>query len=258
MKWSNNSCAYDSIFTIFFSIWSEDQSKWSQHFYNMGNEFMKLLNKGFKLYEKKEKSLEQIRDKARHKLHNHKPETMGYGQYTSLEHVLTALMKVNQIVYRSFYNCANDHQHFINTRDTCLELAAHRLGSTQVWATQNNELNEGQSCPNCNEQRYTQTEMVYIAPIIAFEFSGEHIDIDQSFTIQQNNFSYNYSLAGIIYFGQAHFTARIIKSDGQIWYYDGMTNNGNMIYDGSLLNNCPDLSRAQSKVASAAIYVLME
>ncbi|KAF8897113.1 hypothetical protein CPB84DRAFT_1655757, partial [Gymnopilus junonius] len=63
-----------------------------------------------------------------------------------------------------------------------------------------------------------------------------------------------YSLAGVIYFGQAHFTARIIKSDGQIWYYDGMLDNGNLSYDGTFSTNTPDISFAHGRVASAAIY----
>ena len=29
-------------------------------------------------------------------------------------------------------------------------------------------------------------------------------------------------LAGVIYYGQQHFTAQVILSDGQIWFHDGI------------------------------------
>ncbi|KAF8869595.1 hypothetical protein CPB84DRAFT_1693972, partial [Gymnopilus junonius] len=57
---SNNSCAYDLIFTAFFSIWEADQIQWKQCFHDMGNDYMKSLTEGFALYEKNTSTLEEI------------------------------------------------------------------------------------------------------------------------------------------------------------------------------------------------------
>ncbi|KAF8884576.1 hypothetical protein CPB84DRAFT_1626752, partial [Gymnopilus junonius] len=47
MKWSNNSCAYDSVFTLLLSIWTEDQHRWKSFFTSVGNQFLTALHKGF-------------------------------------------------------------------------------------------------------------------------------------------------------------------------------------------------------------------
>ncbi|KAF8872935.1 hypothetical protein CPB84DRAFT_1644916, partial [Gymnopilus junonius] len=40
-------------------------------------------------------------------------------------------------------------------------------------------------------------------------------------TVDQTTF--RYALSGIIYSRQSHFVARIVDSEGSIWYHDGMT-----------------------------------
>jgi len=42
----NYSCAYDSLMTILFSIWSNDTKKWNRHFKDM-NRTMNVLSLGF-------------------------------------------------------------------------------------------------------------------------------------------------------------------------------------------------------------------
>jgi hypothetical protein len=50
MKWSQNSCAYDSIFSILFNIWCHDMDKWESIFTRLGNEFCILLVDQFSKY----------------------------------------------------------------------------------------------------------------------------------------------------------------------------------------------------------------
>ncbi|KAF8870644.1 hypothetical protein CPB84DRAFT_1692873 [Gymnopilus junonius] len=70
---------------------------------------------------------------------------------------------------------------------------------------------------------------------------------------------FKYRLACIIYFGEAHFTARIIKADGQVWYYDGMKNSGNPVYNRTTTNlSAVDMLTAHDRSASSAIYTLEE
>ena len=35
--WSNNSCAYDSIFVIFYILWCSNKNLWSDRFHSIGN-----------------------------------------------------------------------------------------------------------------------------------------------------------------------------------------------------------------------------
>ena len=43
MKWSENSCAYDSVFMILSNIWRRDHRQWNVAFEQLGNEFCNLL-----------------------------------------------------------------------------------------------------------------------------------------------------------------------------------------------------------------------
>ena len=47
MIWSNNSCAYDSIFTILFLIWCNNKNLWTYNFHRMNNPFIMALSNGF-------------------------------------------------------------------------------------------------------------------------------------------------------------------------------------------------------------------
>jgi hypothetical protein len=62
MKWSNNSCAYDSLFTPLFALWSSDREGWKDRFNSMNNAIALKLIDGFFRYEQAEISLEDARD----------------------------------------------------------------------------------------------------------------------------------------------------------------------------------------------------
>ena len=49
-------------------------------------------------------------------------------------------------------------------------------------------------------------------------------------------------LAGVIYYGQQHFTAQVILSDEQIWFHDKIETGRNLIYNSSIIPNPPNMS----------------
>ena len=66
-------------------------------------------------------------------------------------------------------------------------------------------------------------------------------------------------LAGVIYYGQHHFTAQIILSDGQIWFYDGIDTGRSLVYNGSInSNDPPNMPYCRGKQAVAAIYIIFQ
>jgi hypothetical protein len=93
-------------------------------------------------------------------------------------------------------------------------------------------------------------------PLLALDFAGHQIEIDNPISIKIENLEYRYSLVGIVYYGGDHFTARIILQDGQIWFHDGITTRQTTQHDGSLTLNCPELYTCEGKRASLAIYSL--
>jgi hypothetical protein len=78
--------------------------------------------------------------------------------------------------------------------------------------------------------------------------------LDPTFTIFINNTENSYKLCGIIYFGDAHFTACVIYNQNMIWFHDGITTGQKLIYEGLLHDNFP-LNQCRSKEAIAAIYI---
>ena len=74
-----------------------------------------------------------------------------------------------------------------------------------------------------------------IPSLFVFEFSNQVLHLDLLINIQLQNDQSRLRLAGVVYYGQHHFTAQIILSDGQVWFYDGIESidtGRNLIYNG--------------------------
>ena len=59
-------------------------------------------------------------------------------------------------------------------------------------------------------------------PMIYLSLSDNSILFDQFLTLSQSQNRYGYALRGVTYFVDKHFTARLIKPDGHVWYNDGI------------------------------------
>jgi len=93
---------------------------------------------------------------------------------------------------------------------------------------------------------------------IAFELRDKATVLDAIVSLRQlTGTNLNYRLAGIVYFGDAHFVAHIIRQDGQIWFHDGITTCCNLIYEGSIGSDHIDLSSAHSKGSYRNILLYM-
>ena len=90
---------------------------------------------------------------------------------------------------------------------------------------------------------------------VVFEFSNQVLHINLLINIQLQNYQHRLRLAGVVYYGQHHFTAEIILSEGQVWFYDGIETGINLIYNGSMNSNSPSISHCRGKQVVAAIYV---
>ncbi|KAI0090052.1 hypothetical protein BDY19DRAFT_870617, partial [Irpex rosettiformis] len=65
-----------------------------------------------------------------------------------------------------------------------------------------------------------------------------------------------YRLAGIIYFGDFHFTCRIIDNEGMIWYNDGIQTGSQSRYESHINNIHPHLLQCAPghRKSSVVIY----
>jgi hypothetical protein len=255
MIWSNNSCAYDSIFTVLFSIWSGNKNMWHYNFQEMDNPFIKALTDGFNDIDNNRKTLETVRDGVRRFLHLYFPQTMGFGNFTSVENILAALFETVYEVQSIIYTCRHNHvRRMNNSYSLVLMHGAGHYESTSEWSLQR-ENETRHMCATCDERVFIQYNFTEIPPLLVFEFANKVLHINFLIDLGPQNEHHRMRLAGVIYYGQQHFTAQVILSDGQIWFHDGIETGRNLIYNGSIIPNPPNMSYCRGKQAVAAIYI---
>lgn len=140
MIWSNNSCAYDSIFTIFFSIWCNNKNLWNYNFHRINNPFIVALSNGFNDVDNNIQTLETIRDDVRRNLHVFSPQTMAFGNFTSVENIFAALLETTYQVQSVEYRCCNNHVCQMNDSYSLVLLnGTGHYTSIQEWASRRQE-----------------------------------------------------------------------------------------------------------------------
>ena len=220
-RWSQNSCAYDSVFTPIFALWCNNRVSWARDIGSMGNAVSDLLLEGFSLYERGDTSLEDVRDDAR-RLIACSPNGTAFGYYTSIENVFTHLLRTNAVVSERYYVCHNGHHVFhSNDYDAFLSAGLHEYESIVQWVS--TETNHALTqCEVCGLPANVKLRFRNCPPLIAFSFPQMRISIDNTFEITIENSGYRYTIAAVIYYANQHFTAKIITRDGRIWFYNGM------------------------------------
>ncbi|KAA1479923.1 hypothetical protein DENSPDRAFT_789689 [Dentipellis sp. KUC8613] len=106
----------------------------------------------------------------------------------------------------------------------------------------------------CNATKKHQVKFKrHLPPLLSIELLNQAAIITQKITLTSEFESSVYKLRGIIYSGGFHFTARVIDSESNVWYYDGVTTKREPQYEG-LLSNVGDLHTAVTRNACILIY----
>ena len=257
MKWSENSCAYDSVFTILFNIWQRDRQRWSFVFEQLGNEFGTLFSQEFQRYHRNEASLEAGRDVIRREL-GKVNRLLRFGEYTSIEQVCQTIFSTGEVVYEVYYQCPSRHRYlYCQERSIFIEDSnSFTYRSTSQWM-ETNSWQGTNRCQACGLRVSIETSFSVAPPLLALKFSSCNIEIDHSIKINVHGVLYIYSLAGVVYFksGESHFVSNIITEDNRIWYYDGLVNGGQMVNTRLLDADPATLNTCRGGSAILAIYV---
>lgn len=82
-------------------------------------------------------------------------------------------------------------------------------------------------------------------PLLYFTLSDTTILIDPAINLLIGETRQRYALRGIIYGGENHFTSRIVRPNGEMWYHDGIETGHTTVNEGSIhsleadyLNTC--------------------
>ena len=263
MRWSQNSCAYDSVFTPIYIQWctNKEFKLQTEFMRRIGSPAVKLLLDGFVRYEAGRDSLENARDAVRR--HMAGPNGVVFGEYTSIYAVCSILLKTNEIIWEKFSLCPNGHYaHHSYDSDALLSAAATPFTSIAQWVSTGTEQTTA-LCSVCQYPNSIRLKFCTTPPLLAFEFSAQPtIGIVHSFSVQlENSIQKNYSLAAVIYYSNNHFTTQIITRDGRVWFYDGMliadlTVDPTLVCVGSINDTSFSMQVCRGGSPCAAIYCL--
>ena len=109
-------------------------------------------------------------------------------------------------------------------------------------------------CSTCNTKMINKLIFTDYPKFIAFHRDNVEVLWDTSIKWGEHI----YKLSGLIYYGQFHFTARIIANDGEIWYHDGITTGRSCVTEGNIQSyDSIDLMTARDgKVCILTIYTI--
>ena len=254
--WSDNSCAYDSTLTVLYSIWSSHHPR-DYVFSGMTSNVASNLKQMFQNITV-DQDFEIHRDVFRHAIETFDSVNHMFGEIASVGSILHHLLLTEHETTRFYNRCSNNHAEMVHsTFSGHFQPGMEVHGSIQQWIDQTSSSTR-RRCRVCNDPYVQITEYIDLPLIIAFELKDKSTELNSFVSLKQHTgTAIRYRLAGVVYFGDLHFVARVIREDGQVWYHDGITTQHNLIYEGSISSGQIDLSFAHSKDAHTGIYFRM-
>ncbi|KAJ6630457.1 hypothetical protein B0H10DRAFT_1693341, partial [Mycena sp. CBHHK59/15] len=238
LPWNSTdfSCSYDSVFTILFSIWRDNPELRTEQFECFSSECYALAV-GFHRVMGGLCSLTSVRDTVRNMLHNRSPCNFPYGHNNASVDQLVDRLAFETGFGNAIVQCPQCNYQLPGVIQTMsghcsvgisrsLDIQPDAEVSLVTWFE--NHFNKPvQSCPSCLSQRATVCRMVRtttlqtIPPLLFLTLESTRIVLTKHISLKVQNEIGILKLRGIVYFGNAHFTSRIISRDGTIWFHDG-------------------------------------
>jgi hypothetical protein len=253
--WHQNSCAYDAILTVIHGIWNIDRAHYTTILKGMNDEISGNLIADFERHASGLKSLESARDDLRHRLHLLAPHEFTWGAFTSAVSVMQSILSTPSSTVQTSELCKNNHLDEGRTTNItcCLMSAMSSHIDIESWMLELTD-DTNRTCPLCSEKIVMKQTIVYPLPLIALVIQDYNIQISCNFKVSISNQDTSYKLRGIIYYGDSHFTSRVIYDNGMVWFHDGITTGKTLIYDGMVQDLQESLNNCRGKIASMAIY----
>jgi hypothetical protein len=224
---SNYSCAYDSLFTILYQVWLLDMQKWTV-FFNGVSTYSNTLASGFKMYTYDRLSLEDARDNVRYILNTDNPNIFPNGPVgIGIDDLARSMFYVDEPLTSSSKKCMDCNfsmtsKHVVNYYIDLQMSSLNIQASDTLTQILSRLLSRPSStkCPECSGIMEINTIFKKAPPIIVIYAPYAKFKIVKKIKFQSNKSTMN--LKGVVYYGQNHYTSRIIDTSGNIWFHDGM------------------------------------
>ena len=278
-KWDNcdYSCAYDAIIAIIRNIWSEDPDAWSIHL-SSRSVFLNMLAHGLQQSVQNICTLETARNNTRTLLRQHFPNN-----YPPPGHNFTdiTLLLQNLLACATWtpytWKCSSCNYTDIRPGPAIAEHISIALTERMIQqhhniihisSALNERINGNALCPHCFERSQSHTMQIdvpfQLPPHIMFIGvieTNPYVLVDHNLIISHKGSRWEYKLKGAIYFGNNHFTCRLIDHNEVIWFHDGIAT-GNMCQKVMRLTDVPTSqwwnTCGSDKTLSYVIYILRD
>lgn len=288
--WSdvNYSCAYDTAFMALYSIFIDTDDTWQIEWAQQGS-YCTMLSSWYKQLagNSTPRLFNMYRDALRDVLASREPlQFVRYGHaLISISSVLQTLFSDNISLFSKSLCCSHCHSiieqstvlfewrlpsyiskaSYLQQSDLPEEAAQEHLCiqdfiNVALVHFLNRTVNNSQILYDCvcGQTLQWAVNVSTIPSILYFEIDPQSlgsIDFTNKLEIPHNNDGcLVYRLAGIIYHGFNHFTARFIQHNGDIWYYDGMLNLGAPKLEGNVSTTSSNTLKAS---AGRSAHVMM-
>jgi hypothetical protein len=181
-EWSENSCAYDSVLTILFVIWTSDNPR-HEAFSGMTSNAARALKQAFDSITD-DQEFEKHRDIFRHSLETIDSQNHKFGEITSVGSLLHHLLATERETTRIQNRCSYNHTepiHSISSGHFQPGLEVHR--TIQQWVDLPGSYTH-RTCRVCREPFAQIADHVDLPHIIAFELKDKSTTLDTLISVR--------------------------------------------------------------------------
>jgi hypothetical protein len=218
---------------------------------------MKSLCLGFQKFANGKISFEDMRDGLRKKLHLKDKNLFPYGTAgTSVSSLAINMLSHKDLVSFSYRICSQCGFKGEDIPDR-LDFVLHPTGNPDAVSVWLNSLQHEthEKCPDCRSALKQPIFFNEPPSILIFDTQSSTIKLNKKIKFDCDNQITTLKLRGIVYYGNFHFTARIISPDDIVWYHDGMTTGCMTEREGKLNDIAYDaLLNCRGKKLALAIY----
>ncbi|KAJ7940090.1 hypothetical protein B0H13DRAFT_1850283 [Mycena leptocephala] len=243
----DHSCAYDAMFTTIYDIWQVHGPKWSDRLreYNI---YAAVLVQGFESFRVQTGKLEAARDRVRSMLHQSWPrEFPTDSTVTAIDDLATRIFGsvdwgVGTVKCTKCNHIEGSVAGFCGPQTIVYDKQLHSRFKSNYgianWLASRRMYKANKACSTCENGLVVTSMLERFPPCFYLSLSDKNIVIDHAVTLNVGDSKVRYVLRGVIYSGNLHFTSRIIKPNGSVWYHDGIET-GNQTEAQGLLHALP-------------------
>jgi hypothetical protein len=256
----NYSCAYDALFTILLSVWSENPTVWKTHFKEM-NATMNLLASGFHRFQGGTQTLETSRNKVRRVLNQRNSHMFPNGTSgTNIGELAHQMFRSDNAIASYVLRCTNCGNETMAQHDlqTCVLQCDHLFrGTVSKYLKHIMSHRVPDRCIQCMGEMDRITRFHKSPTVLAFSVNDSNIRASKKLKLVNGDDEIGFKLKGVVYFGEFHFTSRIFTSDRTVWFHDGMTTARQCRNEGKAETfSDRDLMECNGKKATLLLYAL--